>query len=64
MRFNNMNESFPIYVTRKTASGQTMEYSQSAWLSIFSMWLISLNIIAWGIFGLVACVWVSLSVAF
>lgn len=45
--FNNMNESFPLYVTRKTAGGTTMTYSQSLWISILVLWMVELNIILW-----------------
>lgn len=50
--FNGMNESFPIYTTRKSGDGTTMTYSQSFWISTLVLWMVELNIILWSGVGL------------
>jgi hypothetical protein len=53
----NMSVSLPVYTTRPYGStGETATYRQSLWLTAYSMLLISLNAIAWGILGLVYAV--------
>lgn len=64
IRSTNMRQEIPFYVTRETAGGQVAHYSAPIWMTLFAFVFVCLNAIAWGIFGLVACVWVSLSVVF
>lgn len=47
-----LNTSLPVYVTRKTANGQTASYSCPAWMPIFAVLLFLLNVIVWGGIGL------------
>lgn len=48
---NGMNESFPIYTTRKSGGGTTMSYSQSFWITLLVLWMVELNIILWSAVG-------------
>lgn len=48
------SQSMPFYVTRKTASGETMQYDMPMSQSIKAMLLIYLNIVLWGVIGLLA----------
>lgn len=52
----NLGTSFPVYVTRKTAGGETMAYSYSLWMPLFAGMFVFLNAIAWGIIGLIVAV--------
>lgn len=45
-------DSTPIYVTRKTAGGETGSYGMSLWMSLIALLLIWLNVIVWGCLGL------------
>lgn len=51
-----LNESAPVYITRKSASGETGTYSMSLWMSLLAMMLVWLNVVAWSIVGLVFAV--------
>ena len=51
--FKNLGMSAPVYVTRKSADGFTMTYEMSLWMPIFAMLLIWLNVMIWGIVGLI-----------
>jgi low affinity Fe/Cu permease len=42
----------PIYVTRKTGEGQVASYSFESLITIPAMYLAMLNVIVWGIVGL------------
>lgn len=46
--------NLPVYVTRKTAAGQTGDFSLSPGLAVTIFLLIVLNVLGWSIFGLVA----------
>lgn len=48
--------NLPIYVTRKTAAGNTGDYSLSPGLALTLMLLILANIAGWSIYGLVVLV--------
>lgn len=48
--------NLPVYVTRKTAAGQTGDFSLSPGLAVSVFLLILLNVVGWSIFGLVALV--------
>lgn len=54
--FYNLGLSLPIYTTRKDAHGDTATYSQSLWMTLLVQVLIWLNLIAWGIIGLVEAI--------
>jgi hypothetical protein len=43
----------PIYVTRKTGEGQVASYSFEGMITLPAMYLAMLNVIVWGIVGLV-----------
>jgi hypothetical protein len=51
--FKALNMSTPVYVTRKDGDGRIMSYSMSAWMTLLAMAVIWLNVVAWGIFGMV-----------
>ena len=48
-----LNNSIPVYVTRKTANGETVQYSQSLWMTLAVQLLVTFNAILWGIYGLI-----------
>lgn len=47
-----LNGSYPIYVTRKTAGGETMSYSLSLWMTLLVILLVWANVIVWAGYGL------------
>lgn len=47
------SESIPVYVTRKTAGGETSSFSVSMWIPLLTMFLFFFNAILWGVIGLV-----------
>jgi hypothetical protein len=51
--WNNIGLSLPVYVTRKTASGHIVEYSQAIWQTFLAMLLVWANIVVWGVIGLI-----------
>jgi hypothetical protein len=52
-----LNDFIPIYTTRPHGKDkETASWGQSAWITISCIWIISLNIIGWGIYGLVELV--------
>lgn len=51
-----LGASAPVYVTRKTAGGVVAHYSLSIWMSLLAMCLVWLNIVVWGVIGLVEAV--------
>jgi uncharacterized protein (DUF983 family) len=48
-----LNASIPVYVTRKTASGETGSLSLSIWMGLVAMLLVWLNVVVWSVIGLV-----------
>lgn len=53
---NGLGTSLPIYVTRKSAEGETAEYSLSLWMTLVAILLVWLNVMAWGCLGLYVAV--------
>lgn len=51
-----LTDSMPIYVTRKDAGGETGTLSLSIWMPLVAMLLIWVNVIVWGVVGLVVAV--------
>lgn len=51
-----LRDSAPIYVTRKTASGETMQYDMSLWMSLVAILLVWVNVMVWGVVGLIVAV--------
>jgi cell division protein FtsB len=51
-----LTDSMPIYVTRKTAHGNTGDIQMSIWMALVAMLVIWLNVIAWGLAGLYVAV--------
>jgi hypothetical protein len=51
-----LSTSLPVYVTRQTASGETAQYSASLWATFLAGFLVWLNVVLWGIVGLIAAV--------
>jgi hypothetical protein len=49
---NNWTVGIPIYVTRKNAAGMIGSWTISAWVGVAVMYLVFLNIFAWGLVGL------------
>lgn len=49
-------DMMPVYVTRKTADGDTGSLSLSIWMPLFAVLLLWLNVMVWGIVGLVVAV--------
>lgn len=47
-----MNQALPVYVTRKTAHGETAEYEMSLWMTMLAGFMVWLNIVVWGVVGL------------
>jgi hypothetical protein len=47
-----LRTSAPIYVTRKTADGETANYSLSIWMTLLVILLLWLNVVVWGCLGL------------
>lgn len=52
----NLSFAAPVYVTRKNASGETGTYSLSIWMTLLAMMLIWINVVFWGIVGVVKAV--------
>ncbi len=52
MPFYGLNNSLPIYVTRKTANGDVASYSISIWMSLLVIFLGWTNAVVWGALGL------------
>lgn len=52
-RFHGLGTTLPIYVTRKTADGQTAHYSLSLWMTVLVILLVWLSIIIWSIVGFI-----------
>ena len=48
-----LNKNMPVYVTRETADGLTGSLSMSIWMALLAMLLIWVNIIVWGIIGII-----------
>jgi hypothetical protein len=48
-----LNQTAPIYVTRKNADGYIGSYSASLWMPIFTMLLFFTNAFIWGVVGIV-----------
>lgn len=46
-------DSAPIYVTRKSASGETGSYSMTLWMTLFAFLLVWANVMVWSVVGLV-----------
>lgn len=46
-------DSIPFYVTRETAGGEIYTYAISAWISLLGISLIWINILLWGLVGLI-----------
>lgn len=46
------NISMPIYVTRKTADGDTGSLSMSIWMQLLVLFLLWLNAVIWGCLGI------------
>lgn len=59
-----LKTQLPYYVTRKTADGYIGSFYMSAWLIILAQLLLVANVILWGLFGIVAVFWLSLSAIF
>ncbi len=51
--FSKYATQIPVYVTRKTADGGTAQYSQSIALTLLAQCLVWLNVVLWGIVGVV-----------
>lgn len=45
--------NIPIYVTRRTGGGQVAAYSVTDTLTVPALYLAMLNVIVWGVVGLV-----------
>lgn len=45
------NQTSPVYVTRKSASGETGELSLSIWMQLVVLLLLWLNAVIWGAIG-------------
>jgi hypothetical protein len=43
----------PVYVTRENARGEIGAYELNVWLTVAAMFVIYLNIMIWGIIGIV-----------
>jgi hypothetical protein len=52
----NLGISVPIYVTRKSADGETGSYSLSLWMTALAILLVWTNVVVWGVIGLVEAV--------
>lgn len=48
-----LNASMPVYVTRKTASGETGSLSLSIWMGLAALGLLWLNVVVWSVIALV-----------
>lgn len=53
MSLRGMGTPLPVYVTRKTAHGETAEYSLSFWMTLLAMLLVWLNVVVWGVIALI-----------
>ncbi len=51
-----LTDQLPYYVTRKTADGYTAYFSLPAWLLLTAAKLFWLNVIVWGVVGLIVAV--------
>jgi hypothetical protein len=51
--FKNLNMAAPVYVTRKNADSYIASYSMTLWMTLLAMMLVWLNIVVWGIVGLI-----------
>ncbi len=51
-----LGTSVPVYTTRKSGDGYTMTYSMSAWMPFLAMFIVWLNVVVWGIIGLITAV--------
>lgn len=49
-----LKDSAPIYVTRKTAHGDTGSYEITLWMSLLAVLLVWLNVVVWAVIGLIA----------
>lgn len=47
-----LNDSAPIYTTRKSAHGDTGSYSQTIWMSLLVQLLLWINAALWGCIGI------------
>jgi hypothetical protein len=57
-----MSDGMPIYVTRPHGANKTTaSYSLSLWMSILAMMLVWMNVVLWGVFGIVAVFWLSIT---
>lgn len=56
MKLEGLGMSLPVYVTRKTAHGETYQYSLSLWMTLLAIFLLWLNVVVWGAVGLIAAV--------
>ena len=59
-----MQTSIPVYVTRKTANGETGSFSLSLWMSLLALMLVWANIVLWSLFGIFAFFWLAISAIF
>jgi hypothetical protein len=49
-----LNTPLLVYVTRKTAHGETGSFELSAWMPLLVLAIAWLNAVTWGLLGLVA----------
>jgi len=50
--WGDLSQVMPLYVTRKTANGETGSLSISVWSALLILLLVVFNIIVWGLIGL------------
>ncbi len=51
-----LSEPVPVYVTRKSASGETGTFTLSIWMPLLALFLVWFNVVAWSVIGLVEAV--------